>query len=270
MRIGRLLSAGLAFACGAMLVGPSMGIAATPTYASQYVFTPNPIGSSAITGPGVTIDVAVTAETSTGTPVPGVAVWLAFTANLPVGGSASVGAVKLDHTVRSFFTDSNGQIIVAYTTPSSEPTSGEDMLRAQNASTRSASTAIGSDNFVFVAAASFVFSKRPMARRGSLEGNVDVPVTIQVLNRVGTPLANTVVWMFFRQALKGGAATADGIPLSATPIAVTTNADAEIDVIYSTPNAVPLTGVDKVGVQNTQRRPSVVTVDDYDYSLGQV
>jgi hypothetical protein len=260
----------LVLTCSAMLVGPHIAIAATPTYASQYVFTPNPIGSSATTGPGVTIDVAVTAETSTGTPVPGVALWLAFKANLPIGGSARVGAVGLDTTVRSFFTDSNGQVVVSYTTPSAEPSSGEDVLRSQNAGTLSASTVVGTDRFVFVAAASFVFSKRPMARKGSLEGNVEVPVTVQVLNRSGAPIANTVVWLFFRQTTRGGSATADGVPLSATPVAVTTNADGEIDIIYATPKVVPLTGVDKVGIENAQRQPSVVTVDDYNYSLGQV
>ncbi len=229
-------------------------------------FSPSPLGSSATVGPSTTVAVTLTATDSTGQAVPSATVWLAFKPAAG-GGIATVGSVRLKRKNQSFVVNASGQIGLQYTTPATKPSSGTDILRAENTATRATSTVVGIDTFSYSPVAGFNFSQRPVARRGSLPGNVHIPLTITVVDNAGSPLAGASVMVTFKQAPNGGSASANGVPLSATATVVTADANGNVNVIYSTPWAVPLTGTDKVAVQNAARLPGVVGRDGYNYAL---
>ena len=93
---------------------------------------PNPIATATSLAPGATVSVDLYALNGDQVQVIGGTVYLAFTPTTG-GGSALVGSVALTSTPSPFITNSSGNIIITYTTPTSLPSSGMDILQAYTA-----------------------------------------------------------------------------------------------------------------------------------------
>jgi hypothetical protein len=101
---------------------------------SQYRFAPSPIAPIGTLSPGQTVAVALTALDSTGSPVSGATVYMAFAAAAG-GGSAAINGTPLTTTPAAMVASAAGQLNVTYNGPPAGPSNGgTDVLSAQNTS----------------------------------------------------------------------------------------------------------------------------------------
>ncbi len=261
-RWGAKLVLVLSLAAIASLAG--MPAAATSSIA-HLVFSPSPIGDAATVSPGSTVSVRVTAEDANKAALAGVQVWLSFNQTLG-GGTAFVGSTPLRPKATQFITDSSGNVTFTYTSPGIYPTtSGVDVVHAKNAATRSSATAFSADSFCFSPIASMAFEPRPVARDGTLAGNLSVPVTLTVFDSHGNRMVGTPVNLSFKPTTGGGTATVNGVSLSTKPALFNTNSNGQIVVTYKTPTTVPTLGTDVLIAADAPNNPCVRDRDSYSF-----
>jgi len=95
-------------------------------------FTPKPLARKGSLPAHTTVPITLTAFGSNGLLATGATVYLHFTPAAG-GGTAMVGTTALTKTPKAFVTDSNGQVHISYTTPSTLPATGAiDSIEAGN------------------------------------------------------------------------------------------------------------------------------------------
>ena len=98
-------------------------------------FTPKPLARKGSLPAHATVPITLTAFGSNGLLAVGATVYLHFTPATG-GGTAMVGSTALGKTPKPFVTDSNGQVHISYTTPSTLPATGAiDSIEAGNETT---------------------------------------------------------------------------------------------------------------------------------------
>jgi hypothetical protein len=248
-----------ALAAAIPIVGSATGLVA------KLVFSPSPIGTTGTVPAGSNVSVQVTALDSTGKAISGATVFLAFQQS-PGGGTAFSGTTGLTQKQQMFTADSSGHVAITYSTPPSYPTTGCDVLKAENGPTRATSTAVASDAFCFSPITAINFLPKPIARHSSLGANAHVAVTLTVFGANGARLANGTVWVSFKKATGGGSATINGVALTGTAVQATTNSNGQVFIAYSTPSVLPVSGSkDKLVAANSSKLGTIVTTDEYKY-----
>lgn len=241
------------------LVGTAPGTA--PVVAALDM-APSPIAAPASLGATTTASVTLTARDSGGNPLPGVAVYLSLSRTTG-GGSASVGTTALSSTPQAFTGNGSGQVVVAYKTPSTLPSGGEDIIVAQN--TASNPTVTAQDTYVFTKASAFSWSRSPIATTGSLGSNSSVKVVLTVRNSSGAIVAGAKVYLSFVPTAGGGSAKKGTTALSATPKLFTANSKGQLTITYTTPGSPPASGTDTLRAADATSNPSVVAQDIYTF-----
>jgi hypothetical protein len=246
-----------------MVVSALAASAAGPV--SKFVFSPSPIGTVSTVSPGATVAVTLTAQDTTGNPVPGGIVYLSFAQALG-GGTAFVGTTGLVVKPHAFTADGSGHVGITYTAPPSFPSKGCDDIKAQNGQTHFTSTAFNGDAFCFSPITSLSFTPKPIAREGTLGTSSHVTVTLTVFQGSGRLVSGTV-WVSFSPdvATSGASASVNGLALTKTPTAETTNSNGQVFVVYSTGTTLPGTGSDKLFARNDSRFATISTSDAYQY-----
>lgn len=109
--------------------------AESPALSGQSLVTltvsPQPVSPTGSLAAGTNVTITITARDASQTAIDGAQVYLRL---LPTagGGSAKVGAAALTSTPQAFTSDSAGNVVVAYATPTLLPGAGMDVLVAQN------------------------------------------------------------------------------------------------------------------------------------------
>ena len=210
---------------------------------------------------GTKVHVTLTAEDSTGAPVPGATIYLMF---LSGGGSARVGRVPLNAIARSFTTNSLGVVTITYIVAQAPvPTTGDDDIVAKNAASHATITA--HDVYFYNPIKKYVFSPSPIATTGSLTGGATVTVGVFPIKFDGSAAPNFTVYVSFVPAPGGGSATVGGTALTSSPSPFVTDSGGKISVAYTTPATPPAAGTDLVYAQNTASRATVSGSDGYTY-----
>jgi hypothetical protein len=249
-------------AASTLLFAASSASAAT---VAKFAFNPSPIGMRTSVAPGSTVAVTLTAENSTGAPVAGGSVWLAFS-QAAGGGSASVGLVSLALKPHMFTADSSGHIAITYIAPATFPNTGCDYVTAQNRATHATSPGLAYDPLCFSPITALSFAPKPIARIGALLAHTSVSVTLTVLGPGSAPLAGGIVYMNFKPAAGSNAtATVGGIALTTTFTAETADGGGHIVVTYTTSDPLPLSGFDRMSATSDPRFGAVTTSDAYKY-----
>jgi hypothetical protein len=233
---------------------------------SKLVFNPNPIGTEATVPVSSSVSITLTVEDITGTPVPGGSVFVSF-AQASGGGTAFVGSKGLTLKPAVFTADTSGHVAIVYTAPPSFPSTGCDSIRAQNGPTRLTSTVFKTDGFCFSPISALDFAPKPMARKGSLGANSHVTVTLTVFGAGAARLANGTVWLTFKRATTtdGATALANGVILSSTASALTTNSNGQVFITYSTGTVLPTSGSDRLIAANGAKGATITASTSYTY-----
>jgi hypothetical protein len=244
---------------------PAVGTTDTYTYATQFVFSPNPIANDGALGANTAVTITLTTQQSGGAAVGSAQVWLSFT-QASGGGSATAGpgGPALTATPASFTSDASGHVTITYRTPTSLPAGGTDRITAQNAASNP--SLLAPDSYTFkVIARNFAFSPRPIANKGSLDANQSVTVTLTTQDSSLNPVPGASTWLSLSQATGGGSAMVGSTPMTANPKEFVSDGAAHITITYTAPGVLPNGGTDKIIAQDLSSSPSVVVEDAYSY-----
>ena len=268
VRSSRLRVASMAAVVSAALALVIANVATAAGTVSQLIFNPSPIGTETTVAAGSSVLVTLTAKDSLNNPVPGGSVFLSFS-QASGGGTAFVGTKGLAVKPQLFVADSTGKVMTTYTAPPSYPTSGCDVVKAQNGPTRATSTVVNTDAFCFSPITSLGFTPKPLARKGSLGASSHVTVTLTVFGSNGSRLANGTVWVTFKpaSATAGESASVNGVALAkGFATAETTNASGQVFILYSTGTVLPASPAsDKLIAGNAPKLGTITATDSYQY-----
>jgi hypothetical protein len=232
--------------------------AATPTH---YVFSPSPIAAAGSLGVSHSVNVTVSAESSTNALVPGAVIYLSLSQTAG-GGSAAVGATALT-TALVPFTAATGSLTITYKTPAVLPTGGKDIIKAANAKVSPTITA--TDLYSFSLVTRYSFSPTAVATAGSLAANASVPVTVTSFNAANAALAGATVYLSFKPATGGGSAKVGVTALTATPMLFKAGLTGQIVITYVAPAVLPATGTDLLTAQDATKNATVSKADAYSF-----
>jgi len=229
---------------------------------ARYKFSPTPIGGAGTLAASTTVSVSVSALTNSGSAIANATIFLSLT-RATGGGSASVGTTALTSTPASFTASGSGVVSVAYTTPATLPTTGTDVLVAQNAA--SSPSVHGADAYSFGSPTAYALVPTPIAPTGTLVGGAKVTVTLTVSDGHGNTVAGAKVDLFFAQASGGGSATAGGHAISASGSVAVTDSQGRIVIVYTAPATPPSSGSDTVTAKNSTKAPTITASDSYTF-----
>ena len=238
--------------------------------APKYVFSPAPIAPTGSLAANKAVALTLTTETNLGTATPGASVYLSF-AHATGGGSAAVGATALTTTPAKFVSDGSAHVAITYTTPATLPTTGQDVIQAQDKAV--SPTVHKSDAYTFAKAVTlnrYKWSSSPIAKPASLAKSAAVPITVMASSSGGTGIGGATIYLSLTATGAGlGTATAgaSATPLSTTPAAFVADSTGKVAVTYhaSAAATLPVTGTDTLAAQNTATSPSVTGADAYSY-----
>ncbi|HZT65933.1 MAG TPA: Ig-like domain-containing protein [Acidimicrobiales bacterium] len=247
---------------------------------TQYQFSPTPIAPTGSLGSSQSVTVTLLVLDSSGQKQAGATVYLSLTGTngaAPIGkatatnpASSNLGAQAnsgaLSSTPGAYTTDSGGRVLITYTTPTTTPASGTDVITAQDASSSPSST--NTDSYTYAPAA-FVFNPSPIAADGSLGANQSVPVTLTVQSN-GQPQGGGTVYLSFSPASGGGSAsvkTSSGTTkLTSTPQPFTASAQGTVSITYTAPANPPTKGTDSITAQDAATKPTKTASDVYNFT----
>jgi hypothetical protein len=265
-RHGTSRIASIAALTGAVLAG--WGLAPSPAHATTtlaaLVFNPVPIGQSTNTATSKQVTITLTADDANKQPIPNEPVYLSFH-QAPAGGTAVAGGRVLGVKAVQLTTNSSGQIAIVYTTPSKFPSTGSDLLRAQNGATVAQSTIKSGDQFCYSSISGMGFTPEPIAPAGSLHGKVTVPVTLTVLGPTGSPAPGATVYLVFHPAAGGGTAMVGTTSIGSQPQAFVTDSNGQLSINYTTPTTTPKSGRDALSAANEASSACETAWDGYTY-----
>jgi hypothetical protein len=266
----RLASAPLALAAvvGVIAVGPPGFDAHAAGSVSKYVFDPTPIAPIGSLGPSATVNVTLTLEDGTGSPVPGGKAFLSFTPTSG-GGSASVGSTALTTTPTSFQANGSGNIAITYSTPATLPSGGTDTLKAQNKATMANFNQSDIYRYRAPALHRYKWSPYPIARPASLTSGQTVSLTVTAQTSSGSGLGGVTIYLAKNGALSLGSASVGATTLTKTPHAFTANGSGQVAVTFKASQSatLPTTGTFTIIAQNAATAPTVSATDSYSYGV---
>jgi hypothetical protein len=248
-RTKRLLAVAATFVGIAIAAPGTVVPAGAAATIAHLAFRPLPIGQSSNTATSKVVTVVLTAEDSARAPIPGATVYLSFHQAIG-GGTAFVGTSVLAVKPRTFRTNASGAIQITYTTPRTFPTTGVDMLHAQNGATAATSTIKLGDPFCFTHITVVAFTPKPIARRASLRAHTTVPLTLTVFKSGGIPAAGSTVYLRMEQARGGGSALVGPTALSETSRGFVADSNGQVRIVYTTPTTLPTAGTDAIDAGN--------------------
>lgn len=194
------------------------------------------------------VNVIVKAVDNSDVGLAGIDVWL----SLPAGstGTAAVGATALTTAPQSFTTDSEGQVVVTYTTPDSLPINGgTDKIVVQNAETRPSKVYVST--YVYPKLGQLKISSTSIAPTGSLLPNETKQLSVSALSSKGAVFGKTSVYLAIKKTAGGGTATVNGVELDATPTLFDTDDLGRLNIDYTAPSLLPNGGVESIQVFDT-------------------
>lgn len=251
---------------------------ATASVASQYSFTttahyritPEPIGSPGSLHPSTAVPVVINALNANLLGVPFAQVCVNMVAATG-GGIATVGAVRLTANFQCFTSNSVGKLAVTYTTPAKLPSTGTDVITAQD-TTGSLYNSSAPHGYSFGQLAMANLTPNPIAPNHSLAAGATVAVAVTPKDAAGAQVAGATVRLSL-QTTSGAHATVidysldpSGPYLNGTPKSFLTHTKTRMTIYYKLPAVLPTSGVDRLvatvtswsGVTNT-------TVATYSY-----
>ena len=248
---------------------------ATDTYqygVPSYQLSSNPMAPTGSLGANQSETLSITVTGPDGKAVADCPVYLLLAAakdTSAAGGAVATGAVPSDQNPTGaptlgtspvpFDTDSNGVVLVTYSTPPDPPASGMDVLVAQDRATSASVT--GFDPYSF-SAPEFSFSPDLLAPGASLGAGQSVAIALSVSS--SAPAA----YLSMDQAEGGGSASVGGVALSATPTAFSPGPGGRLSVTYRAPSRLPKSGTDRIIVQDAPSGPAGAASDTYSFSPG--
>ncbi|MCX6020964.1 MAG: hypothetical protein NTZ05_04385 [Chloroflexi bacterium] len=227
-------------------------------FGPRYVWLPDTLAPAGSLRGGQTVAATLAVRNSDGRPAPGATVLLSLVSVGP-GGGAAVGDERLTATPQPFAAGGDGLIYVTYQAPSGT-IAGHDYLIAQSQQLNPAAQAYAWYGF----GPRYEFSPTPLAPTGSLPAGHSVTATLTA-GSGGAPLANAAVYLSMRRGPEGGAASAGGAALTATPQPFLTDASGRIAVTYRAPNANLTGALDEIVAQDAAGNPSVTVAAGYTY-----
>jgi len=248
---------------------------ATDTYeygAPSYQLSSNPMAPTGSLGANQSETLSITVTGPDGKAVADCPVYLLLAAakdTSAAGSAVATGAVPSDQNPTGsptlgtspvpFDTDSNGVVLVTYSTPPDPPASGMDVLVAQDRATNA--SVAGFDPYSF-SAPEFSFSPDPLAPGASLGAGQSVTTTLSV------SASAPAVYLSMNQAAGGGTASVGGAALSSTPTAFSPGPGGRLSLTYRAPPSLPKSGIDRIVVQDAASGPSCAAADTYSFSPG--
>ena len=244
--------AGYTFGTGHPPIAPAGSLAPSTTT----MITVKPVDAGSATVPDqviyLSLDPAMTGSTS--------------------GGTAKVGTTSLTTTPQAFAETGTAGVTVAYATPGTEPTGGQDILVAQNLA--SSPTARSTDTYAYATVTHYVATPSPIASAGTLVGsaaNRTVGGSFQALDGTDTPVPGAVVYLSLQQLQCsghpcGGTASSGATSLTGTPTAITADVNGRVTFTYTAPSTAPASGIDSITATDATTNPVGTTVDPYEFA----
>ena len=248
---------------------------ATDTYqygAVSYHLSSTPMAPTGSLGSNQSETLSLTVTGPDGRPVADSPVYLLLAAakNQSAAGAAvatgatpsdqnPTGAPTLGTSPEPFDADSNGVILVTYSTPPDPPSSGMDVLVAQDTATGASVTAFDAYSF---SAPEFSFSPDPLAPGASLGAGQSVTINLSV------SASAPAVYLSMNQVAGGGSASVGGAALNSIPTAFSPGPGGRISVTYRAPSSLPKSGIDRIIVQDAAGGPAGAASDIYSFSPG--
>ena len=244
----------------------------------QFVWSQAPIAAAGSLAQGsAPVTLTVTAEDPSGRPLPGADVYLSLQqgndngANSTASATGATGSNGLTGTPQLFVANGQGQVSVSYqvATCCGLPTAGGDLLVAQNAG--SAPSVQAADSYSYASTGTtperFAWNPNPIALPGGLTAGQSAQLTLTATDAAtGGPLGGATVYLSLQATAGGGSATVGTTALSATAQPVTTDAQGQIQVTYTAPATLPLSGADVLVAQDAATNPAVLAQDRYAFS----
>jgi hypothetical protein len=269
---------------------------------TSVVFSPLPIAQPGTLAASTTVNLCVQPESSPGVHVAGT-VYLnilagEFTSPSNPGGTAMVGATALTSTPAAFTTSATctvgtstfpDAILVAYTSASSLPINGRDVISAADAPADNATAASGGNCpasvpcdtavYVYSPVTTYVFSPSPIATTGALTAGQVVNVTVTAEDSTGRAISGAYLDLSLTSSgATGGSAVAfsaisgtnkhlTNIPQRIGSLSCSTAGcgAGTVAITYTAANPLPASGVDTITAQN-HPTPTVTVTDTYTYT----
>jgi len=252
---------------GALTAGNN-GLGPRPVRAASvalYNFSPIPIAAPGTLAQNTSKVITVTALDAQSMPVSGATTYLSFTQTAGGGSAVAVSSdcpnVALTTTFHPCTADSNGQVTVTYTTPSTLPATGNDLIEAQDLA--GSPTTESDDGYSFGGVHSYLFSPTPVAPCGSLGGGASRDVELLALDAAGNAVVGAKVFLSFNGS---GSMDVRSTALSSTPKAFFTDpTNGHIALTYTAPNVPPATGNDQVVAANASPNPTLTASELYEF-----
>ena len=249
---------------------------------TSLVFSPLPIAQPGTLAASTTVDLCVQPETAPKQHVAGT-VYLSilsglFTSPGHAGGTAMVGATALSSTPAPFLTSltctvaagtfTDG-VLVAYTSASSLPLNGRDVISAADSAADAAtvgtggicppSVACNTGTYVYSPVTSYTLSPTPIAATGNLTAGQVVDITVTALDSTDHPVPGAYLDLSLTSTGTSGG-SAEGfneisIPpaykqLNNSPQRVGATNLGTVAVVYTAANPLPSSGLDTIIAQN--------------------
>jgi hypothetical protein len=175
------------------------------------------------------------------------------------GGTTSIGSSYVGCT-----TDSNGNVPLVYTAPSTLPDTGVvevNVLNAQQFANISGHT-------WYLYEMLYKFSASPIAHSGTLTGGQQVTDTLTASGGGGNPEQNMAVWLSFTSSASSpGSASVGGTPLNSSRRMLTTDSNGQVSIVYTAPGSPPTTGIDTISAWSSPAStPAVFNSTSYVFS----
>lgn len=234
------------------------------TTIAHIIMSPLPVGQSSTTAPNSRITVGAKAEDANNQPIAGATLYLSFHQAVG-GGTAVVNTTVLGVKPQPFTTSSLGEVDVTYIAPSTFPSTGVDLIHAEDGAKVTSSTVTLNDPFCYSSVSTMQFTPRPIARTAHLAANQSVPVTLTVF-QAGHLAAGVPVYLHFAKATGGGTAQVGSTPLTSTSQSFVTNANGQVTITYTAPSTLPSSGTDAIVAGNESSNSCVFARDSYSFA----
>ena len=242
---------------------------------TSYAWSPSPLAQAGTLPASGGVTATVTAFDGSGHPVSYAGVDLSLSSG---SGSAAIGSgavvqcgadAALGISASHCITGAGGEVQVSYSTPGILPTSGVDVLSAQDSAYGIPAVADGYD---YASVARYVLSPLPIAAPGSLKANTAVEVSVNTEGAGGATLPYAVAYLSFSPTSGGGSASATcwqvgTLVLSRVAQPCATGPSGQASVVYTTPSALPTGGEDIIyAASDATATPQATGTDAYAFS----
>jgi hypothetical protein len=233
---------------------------------TSYHFPAPPIASAGSLGPGQSVSFKLTVLSGTALD-PGGTIYLYY-AHTKKGDSTTVPAAQCGGVTQVSLTasspthcsaDAGGRLLITFTVAAQPEAQGGAEFIAENSPSNPTAKTV--THYAYSTVYRFVTS--PIARSGSLGAHTSVPVVLTSKSGLDTPIPGSPVYLEFRGTAGGGSASVGSTPLTGTATLFTSDGSGVIQITYTTPAALLLTGQDSIVVEDSASAPTEVNSDTY-------